>query len=267
MLVGILAGLLAFGFAKVFGEPQVDAAIAFEESHSDETAAPAASTAVPTPAAPAADHEHAAGTEHAGAAGAPAHDHEVELVSRGVQSTWGLLTGVIVEGIAIGGIFALVFAFAQGRLGSGSLSPRATAGIIALAGFAAVVLVPQLKYPANPPAVGNPETIGSRTALYFTMIVLSILVLIAAWGTADRLAARLGRWNANLVAALAYVVVMGIAMLALPVVNEVPADFSASVLWKFRVASLGIHAVLWTTLGIAFGIAAQKVLQPTGRRT
>jgi hypothetical protein len=31
MVVGIVAGLLAFGFAKVFGEPQVDRAIAFED--------------------------------------------------------------------------------------------------------------------------------------------------------------------------------------------------------------------------------------------
>ena len=36
MLVGLLAGLLAFSFAKVFGEPEIDRAIAFEEgmSHS-----------------------------------------------------------------------------------------------------------------------------------------------------------------------------------------------------------------------------------------
>ena len=31
MLVGIFAGILAFGFAKIYGEPQVDRAIAFEE--------------------------------------------------------------------------------------------------------------------------------------------------------------------------------------------------------------------------------------------
>ncbi len=31
MLVGLLAGILAFGFAKVFGEPQIDKAIAFED--------------------------------------------------------------------------------------------------------------------------------------------------------------------------------------------------------------------------------------------
>lgn len=256
MLVGILAGLLASGFAWVFGEPQVDAAIAYEESHSAE-APPAPATSMTTTAAQAPDH-------HDHAAGAPAHDHDVELVSRPVQSTYGLSTGLVVYGAALGGIFALIFAFAQGRIGA--LSPRATAGLIAVAGFAAIMLVPEIKYPANPPAVGNPDTIGLRTAFYFGMILLSVVTLAAALGTANRLAASLGRWNANLLAAAAYGVVMVIAMQILPTVNDVPADFSATVLWKFRIASLGIHAVLWATLGIAFGILAQKLMQPGGRR-
>ena len=34
MLAGLIASLLAFGFAKVYGEPQVDRAIAFEEHES-----------------------------------------------------------------------------------------------------------------------------------------------------------------------------------------------------------------------------------------
>ena len=105
MLIGILAGLLASGFAWVFGEPQVDAAIAFEESHASEPAP----TAAPTPGA---------------AQAAAAHDHEEEPVSRPVQASYGLVTGMVVYGAALGGIFALIFAFAQGRIGS--LSPRAT---------------------------------------------------------------------------------------------------------------------------------------------
>jgi Probable cobalt transporter subunit (CbtA) len=32
MLVGLVAGLLVFGFGKVFGEPQVDRAIGFESA-------------------------------------------------------------------------------------------------------------------------------------------------------------------------------------------------------------------------------------------
>ncbi|GLS17704.1 membrane protein [Labrys miyagiensis] len=250
MLVGILAGLLAFGFARVFGEPQVDAAIAFEESYSaQEEAKPAPAMSMNMSTAPAAGHDHG---------------NDEELVSRPMQASFGLLTGVLVYGTALGGIFALVFAFAQGRLGS--LSPRTTAAIVAAIGFAAVVIVPQLKYPANPPAVGNPDTIGMRTALYFTIMALSVLVMIAALNTANRLAASLGRWNANLIAAAAYAVVMAIAMMVLPGVHEVPAGFSADVLWNFRIASLGIHGVLWTTLGLVFGILAQKLMQPEGRR-
>ncbi|MGC1304121.1 MAG: CbtA family protein, partial [Caulobacteraceae bacterium] len=103
MLAGVLAGLLAFVFAWVVGEPQVGLAIAYED-HVRELAHQAA---------------------------------EPELVSRAVQSTVGLLTGVVVYGTALGGIFALAFAYAHGRLAR--TGPRATAAILAAAGF--VVLV------------------------------------------------------------------------------------------------------------------------------
>src|SRR5271165_6463026 len=156
MLAGALAGLLASGFAWVCGEPQVDLAIGFEE------------------------HVHAM-------AGEPP---EPELVSRAVQSTAGLLTGVVVYGCALGGIFSLVFAYAYGRVGR--LSPRATAAIVAAFGFATLILVPQIKYPANPPSVGEPETIAVRTALYFTMIALSVIASVAAVSTARQFTRRLG---------------------------------------------------------------------------
>jgi hypothetical protein len=37
MLAGVVAGLVAFGFARVFGEPPIEHAIAFEahEAHTD----------------------------------------------------------------------------------------------------------------------------------------------------------------------------------------------------------------------------------------
>src|SRR5215471_1100550 len=158
MLAGALAGLLASGFAWVFGEPQVDLAIGFEQ------------------------HLRAVVGE------AP----EPELVSRAVQNTAGLLTGILLYGSALGGIFSLVFAYAYGRLGP--LSPRATAAVLAAVGFAALILVPQLKYPANPPSVGEQETIAARTALYFTMIMLSAITAIAGTSTARQLARRLGAW-------------------------------------------------------------------------
>ncbi len=226
MLVGLLAGLLAFGFAWVFGEPQVNLAIGFEE------------------------HIH----QMAGEA------HEPELVSRAVQGTIGLLTGMAVYSCAVGGIFSLAFAYAYGRIGE--LSARGTAAVLAVSGFVALILVPQIKYPANPPSIGDPETIGSRTALYFTMIALSVIAAVAAISTARLLVRRLGNWNSALVAGASYVIVVAVVMSILPSVNEVPADFSATALWNFRLASLGLEAVLWTTLGLAFGIVAEKQLTP-----
>ena len=159
MLAGALAGLLADGFAWILGEPQVDVAIGFEQ------------------------HVHAA----------PGEASQPEIVSRAVQSTAGLLTGIVVYGCAVGGIFSLLFAYAYGRIGS--LQPRATAAMLAAAGFLTLILLPQIKYPANPPPIGEPETIAARTALYFTMIALSVIAAVAAASSARQLIRRLGGWN------------------------------------------------------------------------
>lgn len=222
MLVGVLAGLLAFAFARTFGEPQVARAIAFGEQS---------------------EHHHS----HSDAAAAK----EPELVSRSTQAGIGLLTGIVAYSAAMGGLFALVFAFVHGRIGR--LGPRGTAAWLALAAFVAITLVPGIKYPSNPPAVGNPETIGERTALFFVMLAISIAALAAAVALARRLWDRHGAWNASLIAAAAFLAVIVVAGLALPAVNEVPENFSATLLWNFRVATLGIHAILWTTLGLVFG--------------
>ncbi len=213
----------------MFGEPQVNLAIAFET------------------------HMH----QMAGEAPEP------EMVSRAVQSTIGLLTGVLAYGAALGGIFALAFAYAQGRLGR--LGPRATAAVLAASGFVTLILVPQIKYPANPPSIGNPDTIGSRTGLYFTMIALSVIAAVAAVSTGRQLVRRLGGWNAAIAAGAAYVAVIVAAMLILPPINEVPADFSAATLWNFRLASLGLETVLWTGLALVFGVLAERQLAPRGR--
>jgi len=90
MLAGLAAGVLALVAAYLLGEPQVDAAIAFEEAHS--------------------------------------HEHEMEVVGRGLQSTAGLATGVLVYGVALGGIAALAFCFALGRIGR--FGARATAVLL-----------------------------------------------------------------------------------------------------------------------------------------
>ena len=225
VLAGLLAGMLAAAFASVAGEPSIERAIAFESA--------ADAAAGQTPA--------------------------TEIVSRSVQRGAGLFTASLVYGAALGGLFSLAFALAYGRVGE--FDPRTLSALLAAAGFVALVLVPELKYPANPPAIGEAATIGARTALYFALLAISFLAMILAAMPALPLAARFGAWNGTLIAAAVFVVVAGIASLAMPPVDEVPAGFPANVLWNFRLASIGARAVLWGSLGLGFGGMTQIWLQ------
>ena len=184
------------------------------------------------------------------------HD-EPQLVSRSVQAGLGLFVAVLVYSAAFGGLFGLAFAFVYGRT-SGPLAPQVLSAVMAAAGFVAVYLVPNLKYPANPPAVGEPETIGVRTALYFVMVAISIAAMIASVGMKRPFFGRFGDWNANLLLVVCYVVLVGIAAWLLPAVNEVPSNFPAEVLWNFRMASFGGQFIMWATIGLVFGALTQR---------
>lgn len=220
MLVGLAAGVLAFAFAFIFGEPQVQKAIDFEETL----------------------------------------QHDPEIVSRGVQRTLGLLTGTVVMGVALGGLFSLVFAWAYGRIGN--LNARATSALLAAGAFLTITVIPFTKYPANPPTVGNPDTIDKRTALFLAMIAITVLAAIAAARIRRDLLSRTTGWNATLLAAAAFIVTIAIAQLILPAVHETPPGFPADVLYRFRLASLGINLTLWTTIGLGFGGVAARLIEP-----
>ena len=234
MLVGFVAGLLVFGFGRLVGESQVERAQMFESALDD------------------------ASTKGGMAKGMPMPVAEPELVSREVQAGLGLFTGVVVYSTAYGGLFALVFAFVYGRVGR--LSPRALSALLAVAGLVALCVVPGLKYPASPPAVGQPGTIGVRTALYGVMMFGSVAAMALAIAAGTRLAPRHGAWAASLWAAAGYVAVVAAGGLVLPAVDEVPDMFPAALLWQFRVASLGMQAILWTTIGLLFGWLTERAM-------
>lgn len=229
LLAGALAGLLAAGVASVAGEPAVDAAIRFEEAN-----APA----------------HAGGHE------------EAALVSRSEQKGLGLFGASLVFGIAAGGLFAMAFAIVYGRVADAP--PHRTALWLALGAFVVVFLVPFLKYPANPPAVGDPETITKRTLLFLTMIGVS---LASAWAAVRVRALVRGRrggtdpLGVSTAAGVAtYAVIVLAAGLALPTINELPAGFPASTLYEFRLGTLAMQAVLWTAIGATFSVLAHRAM-------
>ena len=218
LAAGLLAGLLAGLFAFFVGEPLLDRAIAIEE------------------------------------APAGAHHHDEEVFSRPTQKA-GLFFATGLFGATVGGVFGLAFAFFRGRLASDSDFKRSVYLTGAL--FAGAFLIPFLKYPANPPAVGDPETIGARTAAYFTLVALSLLLVLAAW-----LAARVLRERGVDAPRRRVVVGAGMALGLMALFFALPAapsagDFPAGLLWGFRLSSFGTQLVFWAGLGVLFGLLCE----------
>ncbi len=262
--VGALAGLLAFIFARILAEPVIQAAIDYESGRDDAKAA-LAIAAGQTPEAP-----------------------DPDIFSRAVQGNLGIGVGMIGFGIAIGLFFTVAYCMAYGR--TGTIRPRQLAVLTAAAGFLTLFLVPFLKYPANPPSIGNPDTIGDRGALWLLMLVASIVVLILAVWLGQRLQARFGTWNASLLAGAGFIVVMGILMAILPSLGQLSANvevsgslltqtpqplknaagaivypgFDADLLWRFRLLSIGAQIIMWTVLGLGFAPLAERVLSAYG---
>jgi Probable cobalt transporter subunit (CbtA) len=255
MLCGALAGLLTFVFGRIFAEPYVQKAIDYETGR--EAAQAAISKAGELPAEP-------------------------ELFSRTIQADVGLGVGMIAFGLGMGALFAIVYLICLGRVGR--LRPRLLALLVAAAGFLGLYLVPFLRYPANPPAVGQSDTIGQRTAAYLVMVLASVTLLALVVWLGQRLRARFGNWNASLLAAAVFAVGIGVVMLALPsfglpangqagaTASETPLPlvddqgvirypgFPADVLFYFRLYSVACQLLLWSTIGLLFAPMADRLL-------
>lgn len=174
-------------------------------------------------------------------------------VSRPVQRLVGLPVGTVLVGIALGLLFALTYRAVPSRIGPW---PRSLA--VALGAFTALVLIPQLVYPGNPPGVGAPDTIGPRTNSYLLAVLLGVTVVASAYAALRDLARRgvpaPARQSAVTVAAV-LVVAVGYALLPS---SPDPVDAPASLVWQFRLLSLGGLALLYAVLGAAFGVLTER---------
>ncbi len=176
--------------------------------------------------------------------------HAVQVFSRGTQRL-GLLAGVGLYGTAMGGVFGFLYALLEPRFAAGSAWDRSLR--LAASAFASAWLVPFLKYPSDPPGVGDPSTATERTRLYLAMVALSVATSAAAWLLARHLERR-GVPTAPrqlLVGAGYLAVILGLYALLPPFTDEI--GIPASVLWDARRASAGGQALLWLVLGAGFG--------------
>lgn len=234
LIAGLLAGIAAFLVAYAVGEPAIDSAIAIEEAASAEHSSTEVSST---------EHSH-----DDGEAAGHSHDEESTGISRTQQAGPGLATATISVAVVIGGIIGIASAAAAGRIGR--LGIGATTAIVAGCGFVAVALVPWLAYPPNPPAVGSAETIGERTAIYFSFVAISIVAMVGAIAFARVLLSTHGGWTATVAPALCYLAVVLLARTALGAIDEVPDTFAANTLFSFRIGSIATQAALWGVLGV-----------------
>lgn len=173
-----------------------------------------------------------------------------ELFSRGVQQVGGMVAA-LVYGAAVGAVFAIAYALVRHRLRTADDWRAAVA--LAAAGFAAVFLLPFVKYPGNPPAVGNPDTIGRRTGLYLLAVGWSLVATWAGWRAWRALVQR--GWDVSLAAPAATATWIGLAALGLVLLPPTPdrVDAPATLVWQFRLASVAGSAAFWVVVGMVFG--------------
>jgi hypothetical protein len=263
VLSGAVAGLITFVFARIFAEPIIQKAIDYEGGRDAAQDALDKANGLPVPAA------------------------GPDIFSRTIQADVGIGLGLVIFGMAMGALVAVAYAVCIGRTGRVGYRPLAL--LVAASGFVAFFLVPFIKYPANPPAIGHEETIRTRGALYLLVVACSVLFFFLAVYVGQKLAARMGsNWNASLLAGLGYLVVMTILFLVLPPLGHLHANvaeygkqatetplpltddqgnivfpgFPADVLAQFRAYAVAAQVILWGVIGLMFAPLAERTLDP-----
>ncbi len=227
LIMGAIAGLLVGGFLNVFNVPVMEWAISLEEA--------------------AAEAEAAAGSVQVEVGGIS--------ISLGMQRI-GLVAGLAVLGVLFGAIFTVLYHLV--RRAAPGWNMWAWAVIAGLLGFWAVSLFTQIKYPLNPPGIGEEASLLGRQGFQFLFVVLS-LASVAAGCLAVRFIQESGFKNTQRLLSyagigLAYAVVALILAYAIPGnPDPIPQWVPEALVILFRTFSIIGHLLLWML--IALGVA------------
>jgi len=221
LAAGLVAGLLAGLIALAFAEPSVEAAVALEEASG-------------------ADDAH--------------HAHADGGLSRRTQKL-GLVTGTALYGLGLGAVFGVAAWWAAGRLHGDAWTRACKLGAVAVAAF---VVLPALKYPPNPPAVGAPATVGGRTGLFMVLWISGLALAIAAWASARTLSQR--SWSRSAIHATVGAAALVAAAVLLAVLPGAPGagEFPADLLWSFRLWSVATQMLVFGGTAVCFGLLSAR---------
>lgn len=238
LAAGLVAGLLAGLIGLIVGEPNLDAAVALEGASANHGVT----------------HERARGHEHS-----HGQQHGADTaITRPMQKA-GLVAGGGLAGMAVGALFGVVAAWAVGRLtGDGwTRSLKLGAAVVG-----ATVILPALKYPPNPPGVGDPETVGLRTGLYLGLVFIGLLLAATSWVASRQLSrTKLSRPVRQAVLFAGTVAAAALILAALPA-PEASGSVPNDLLWSFRVSSLAMQLALYGGTAAVFGLLSAQAERP-----
>jgi predicted cobalt transporter CbtA len=224
VLAGLIAGVITSGFHALLIEPIIERAIALEEE--------------------------------------PSHSHgdaaDVPVVDRPTQR-WGLVLGFALYG-AICGVLLGLFGYLTQSWRPATWTMLRHALVLAILMGWTVALFPFLKYPANPPGVGEPETVGYRQGLFVGFIALSVVGTALAVGLLrlrHRLTGTSSRGQRAWLVSVATYAIYAITLYAVFPTNPDPMAMPAELVWAFRIISFAGLMLFWLVLGVAFGWLAR----------
>jgi len=219
VLAGLIAGAVAAGFHSLVTEPVIDRAIQIEEKLKPATSGPT----------------------------------EEPVVSRRTQKA-GLVLGLLLYGAIWGLLFGVFFYLTNsGQPAAWSITKRGF--FLALLMGWTVALFPFLKYPANPPGVGDAETIAYRQWLYLGFMALSVIGTMSALKFQRLMSQR--KRLAWLIVLPLYTLYLAMIYVAMPSDPD-PVRMSSEIVWTFRAFSLAGVILFWGILGGAFGGLCQE---------
>ena len=166
------------------------------------------------------------------------------------QKSGQILAGVIL-GTSVGALFGIVFALSKNSLPGTNLIKKS----LVLAGLMwfTMYLIPFLKYPANPPTVGDGETVVLRAILYLSFIAISGLGALAFYKLSKKF-----KNNKKIVSVIGYGIFISVVFFVMP---ENPDEVTApmNLVNEFRLMSvLGVSS-FWISVGIILGLFWNRI--------
>jgi hypothetical protein len=140
-----------------------------------------------------------------------------------------------------------------------TIRARNLAWMLAAFGFFGVFLLPFVKYPANPPAIGHDFTIETRGHLYLTMVAGSLILLGLAVYLFSVLTRRFSTPIALALSVVGFLVVYGLLIGLLPSLGDLQANVDAANQFGFARAATETPQPITNILSTPLVIDGQTV--------